>query len=59
MTGNVGERKFAPTDTVKILKKVYIISKTSVVNRMKSSDRNHLRNKEIFILLMSVVGFYF
>ena len=53
MTGNVRERKFAPTNTVKKLEEeADIIAKTSVINRMTSSCGNHLRAKEIFILFL-------
>ena len=53
MTGNVRERKFAPTNTVKKLEEeADIITKTSVINRMTSSCGNHLRAKEIFILFL-------
>lgn len=50
MTGNVRERKFAPFNTVKILKKeVCIISNTLEINRITSYHRNPLRNEEIYI----------
>ena len=53
MTGNVRERKFAPTNTVKKLEEeADIITNTSVLNRMTSSCGNHLRTKELFILFL-------
>ena len=53
MIGNVRERKFAPTNTIKKMEEeVDVINKTSVINRMTSSCGNHLRTKEIFILFL-------
>lgn len=61
MTGNVRGREFAPSNTVKILKKeIYISSTTPEINRMTLSHRNHLRNEEIYVpIIMSIIGFYF